>query len=70
MWHYASCATESYEMDGHMTGEYATKMMHEPFFSDLVSTHNQTCDCVSPMSMNNLKSKYMSPTILHDDHTS
>ena len=46
-----------------MTDEYATEMTHKPFSSDLVSTHNQTCDRVSPMSTQNLKSKCTSPMI-------
>ena len=53
----------------HATGEYATKMMHEPFFSNSASVHNQTCNHMSPMSMHNLKSKCTSPTIMHGDHT-
>ena len=52
-----------------MTDEFATKMMHKAFFSDLASTHDQMCDCMSPMSMHDLKSKCMSPTIMHGDQT-
>ena len=52
-----------------MTDKYVTEMMHEPFFSDLVSMHDQTCNHVSPMSMHNLKSKHASPTIAHGNQT-
>ena len=69
MWHYVSRVTESHEMDRHVTDKNATEMKHEPFFSDSVSAHNQTCNRVSPMSMNNLKSKHTSPMIVHGDQT-
>ena len=52
-----------------MTDEYATETMHEPFFSNLASSHDQTCDCMSPMSMHDLKSKCTSPTIMHGDQS-
>ena len=52
-----------------MTDEYATEMTHEPFFSNLASTHDQMCDGVSPMSMHDLKSKCESPMIMHGDQT-
>ena len=51
------------------TDKYATEMTHEPNFGDLVSMHNQTCDCMSPTSTHNLKSKRTSSTIVHGDQT-
>ena len=53
----------------HVTDKYVTKMMHELLFSDLVSMHDQTCDCMRPTSMHDLKSKHASPTITHGDQT-
>ena len=52
-----------------MTDKYATKTMHELFFSDLASMLDQTCDHVSPTSMHDLESKRTSPTIMHNDET-
>ena len=52
-----------------MTYDHVTKLTHEPFFCDLVSAHNQTCDHMSPMSMHDLESKHVSPTIVHGDQT-
>ena len=40
-----------------MTDKYATKMMHRPFLGNLVSTHDQMFDCMSPTSTMDLKSK-------------
>ena len=53
----------------HTTDKYATETTHEPFFSNLVSACDQTCDPMSPTSTHDLKSKHVSPTIAHDDHT-
>ena len=53
----------------HVTDENATEMMHKLFFSDLASTHDQTCNCMSPTSTHDLKSKHASPMIMHGDQT-
>ena len=50
-----------------MTQEYATEMMHEPFFANSASMHDQMCDCASPTSTHNIKSKRTSPMIMHGD---
>ena len=71
---YVTCGTMHHVQLSHMrrmgtTDKYATEMMHEPFLSNLVSTHNQTCNHVSPTSTHNLKSNCASPTIVHGDQT-
>ena len=52
-----------------MTGEYVTETMHQPFFSNSVSMHNQACDHMSPMSMHALEIKHVSPMIMHGNQT-
>ena len=52
-----------------VTDEYVTETMHEPFFSDSVSAHEQTCNHVSPMSTHYLKRKCASPMIAHGNQT-
>ena len=45
------------------TDKYATEMTHEPFLGDLVSMHNQICDCMSPTSTHNLKASAQVPQL-------
>ena len=56
MLHVVLCITcDKVSCDGwtHATGE--------PFFSDSASMHDQMCDHMSPMSMNNLKANAQVP---------
>ena len=52
-----------------MTDKYVTETMHELLVSDSLSTHDQMCDHMSPMSTHDPKGKRMTPTIMHGDQT-
>ena len=51
------------------TDEYTTKSMYELFLSKLASTHNQSSKHASSMIAHDLKSKCVSPTIMHGNQT-
>ena len=63
------CYRVARDRQTYATDKYVTKTMHKPLVSDSVSEHDQTCDCVSPMSMHDLKRHLSSPMSMHGNQT-